>query len=190
MTISASVTTAQPLRQAVSGEFTDLKGDLQRVAACADCLVLSACTNTPPKDSNVPNSRGEHLLLPIRTVLNAEYLAAGVCPGIPAFIYQRLKDESLTLDNEPPLKFLCAIMFSSLLNEKKSSKAVPVGLLHSDLKLFISRMLAVNCKVPARTLETPQPSTSGTPRSQYSTASHSDATGSDTRRRIVSIEVE
>jgi hypothetical protein len=180
----------EALRGYVGREFTDLKRDLQRVAACADCLVLTARSDTPPKDSNATNSRGEHLLLPIRTVFNAEYTAAGVCSGIPAFIYQRLKDEVLTLDNERPLQFLCAIMFSSLPNEKKSSRAIPVGLLHSDLKLFIARMLVVNCKVRAHTLETPQPSTSGTPSSQCATASHSETTGSDTRQRSVSIQVE
>jgi hypothetical protein len=95
----------------------------------------------------------------------------------------------LTLDNERPLQFLCAIMFSSLPNEKKSSRAI-LGLLHSDLKLNIARMLVLNCKVRAHTLETPQPSTSGTPSSQYGTASHGETTGSDTRQRSVSIQVE
>jgi hypothetical protein len=56
----------------VGREFTDLKRDLQCVAACADCLVLLARTDTPPKDSNATNSRGEHFLLPIRTMFNAK----------------------------------------------------------------------------------------------------------------------
>jgi hypothetical protein len=55
-------------------------------------------------------------------------------------------------------------MFSSLPNEKKSSRAIPVGLL--------------------------QASTSGTPSSQCGAASHSETTGSDTRRSSVSIQVE
>jgi hypothetical protein len=69
-----------------------LINSLQNVAACADCLVLSARTDTSPKDSNAANSRGEHLLLPIRKVINAEHSAVGFCSCIPAFIYQRLKD--------------------------------------------------------------------------------------------------
>jgi hypothetical protein len=178
------------LRGYVGKELTDLKRDIQHVAACADSLVLSARTDTPSKDSNAVNSRGEHLLLPILAVFNAEYTAAGICSGIPAFVYKRLKDETLTLDNERPLQFLCAIMFSSFSNEKKSSRAIPVGLLHSDLKLFIARMLVVNCEVRAHTLETPQASTSGTTNSQCGAASHSETTGSDTRRRSVSIQVE
>jgi hypothetical protein len=181
----------EALRGYARKEFTDLKRNLQHVPACADCLVLSARTDTPPKDYNaVENSHGEHLLLPIRTVFNAEYTAAGVCSGIPAFIYKRLKDERLTLDNERPLQFLCAIMCSSLPNEKKSSKAIPDGLLHLDLKSFIARMLLINCKVRAHTLETPKLSTSGTPSNQCGTASHSETTGSDKRRRSVSTQVE
>jgi hypothetical protein len=61
----------QALRVYVGKELTDLKRDLKHVAACADCLVLSANTDTPSKDTNAANSRGEHLLLPIRTVFNA-----------------------------------------------------------------------------------------------------------------------
>ena len=183
-------TQVEAFKEYVGKEFTDLKRDLKRVAACADCLVLSARADIPSKDSDAANARGEHLLLPIRTVFNVEYTAAGVCSGIPAFIYQRVKDECLTLENERPLQFLSAVMFSSLPNEKKSSRAIPVGLLHSDLKSFIARMLVVNCKARAHTLETPQPSTPGTPSSQFDTASHSETTGSDARRRSVSIQVE
>jgi hypothetical protein len=96
-----------------------LKRDLQRVASCADFLALSASTDTPLKGSDAANSLGDHLLLPIRTLLNAEYTAAGACSGIPALIYQRVKDEILTLENERPLQFLSAIMFSSVPNENK-----------------------------------------------------------------------
>jgi hypothetical protein len=96
----------------------------------------------------------------------------------------------LTLDSERPLQFLCAILLSSLPNEKKSSRAIHVGLLYSDLKLSIARMLVTNCKVRAHTLENPQPSMSGTPSSQNYTASHSDTNGSDTRRRSLIIQVE
>jgi hypothetical protein len=61
----------QALRGYVGKEFTDLERDLQRVAACADCLVISARTDAPPNDSDAANSRGEHLLPPICTVFNA-----------------------------------------------------------------------------------------------------------------------
>jgi hypothetical protein len=60
----------QALSCYVGKEFTDLERDLQRVAACADCLVISARTDAPPNDSDAANSRGEHLLLPIRTQNN------------------------------------------------------------------------------------------------------------------------
>jgi hypothetical protein len=63
-------------------------------------------------------------------------------------------------------------------------------MLHSDSKLFNARMLVVNCKVRAHTLETPKPCTSGTSSSQCGTASHSETSGSDTRQRSVSIQVE
>jgi hypothetical protein len=165
-----------------------LKRDLQCVAACADCLILSARTDAPSKDSDAANSRGE--LLPIRTVFNAEYTAAAVCSVIPAFIHKRVKDENLILENELPLQFLSEILFSSLPNEKMSSRAIPVGLLYSHLKFFIARMLVVNCKVRAHTLETPQPSTPGTSSSQFDTTSHSETNGSDACRKSVSIQVE
>jgi hypothetical protein len=180
----------EAFRVYVGKEFADVRRDLQRVAACADCLVLSACTDTQSKALDSSNAGVEHLLLPIRAVFNVDYTAAGACSGIPAFIYQRVKDETLTLDNERPLQFLCAIMFSSLPNEKKASRAMPVGLLHSDLKLFIARMLVVNCKARAHTVETPQPSTPGTSSSQLDTASRSETAGSAPHRRIVSIQVE
>jgi hypothetical protein len=54
-----------------------MKRDLQRVAVCADCLVLSACADTPPKDSDATNARFEHLLLPVGSVFNADYTAVG-----------------------------------------------------------------------------------------------------------------
>jgi hypothetical protein len=81
-------------------------------------------------------------------------------------------------------------MFSSPPSEKNSCRAIPVGLLHSDLKLFIARILVVNCKVLADTLETLQPSTPGTLRGQFDTASNSETKGSDTCRKIMSIQVE
>jgi hypothetical protein len=84
----------------------------------------------------------------------------------------------------------CILFGRDLPNERKSSSAIPAGLMHSDLKLFTSRMLVVNCKVRALTLETPQPSTPGTFSSQFDTAPRSETAGSDTHRRILSIQVE
>jgi hypothetical protein len=81
-------------------------------------------------------------------------------------------------------------MFSTPPHEKKASRAMLVGLLHSNLKLFIARMLAVNYKVRLHTVETLQPLTLGTSRSQLDTASCSETTGSASRRRSISIQVE
>jgi hypothetical protein len=94
---------AEALRIFVGREFTELKRGIQRVAAYSDCLVLSARTDTPPKYSNAANSRGRNFFLSVCTVFNAYYTTAGACSGISDFIYQRLKDESLTIDNERPL---------------------------------------------------------------------------------------
>lgn len=174
----------------VGKEFADLKKDLQHIAACTDCLVLSARDDIIHKDPDAVNAGTDHLLVPIRAVFSAEYTAAGACSSIPAFIYQRMKDENLTLGNERPLEFLCAIMFSSLPSDKKSSRAMPVGLLHSDLKLLIARMLVVHCKARAGTVQTLQLPTQAASSSLLDSVSRSETTGCTPRRRDVSIQVE
>jgi hypothetical protein len=175
----------------VTAEVADIKKILEHLSACTDCIVLSI--GTPAKDAHTLESRFDaaaHLLLPAHKVFDNDYIAGGVCSGLPHFVAQKFQNLVLSLDSDFPVEVLRGIMFSMLPTDKKSARpTLPRGL-HSELKLFIVRMLLRNSKCRAHTLEPPNPVAATELESPAGSGSRSETTGSALSRKSLKIEVD
>jgi hypothetical protein len=76
-----------------TAEITDIKKTLKHLPACTDCIKLSI--GSPAKDANMLKRRFDaavHLLLPANKGFDSDYMAGGVCSGLPHFVAQKFQN--------------------------------------------------------------------------------------------------